>query len=311
MADFNLDVDTTPMAHTVDSVRGHVNGVTTAVVAMEAAVIASEREASRNICENVDSGFYMQIRSQISQKSVAAYSEMISKQMLLMQQAKLLESKKKQMENDYNMISKRYGKLFNSLNKALETRIKELDKPAMTIAETKKRLVFDKLKDSSSLLISAADETTVTAQTALGGKLKQKTRNTMHALSGSVLENQSYSGKLQRMLQNKKTMHGGSEDQDFYLLPVIFSTAESFLNKESIKETVYSAHAPFWQNNTPIVTAVTNAQTDFSWTSAGDGERETVKKEFTSLLEKEQLEKRTIDEIMRLFEQTHWEVLEK
>jgi hypothetical protein len=279
---------------------------------MEAAVIATEREASKNICENVDSGFYMQIKSQISQKSVAAYSEMTSKQMLLMQQVKILEAKKKQMENDFNMVSRRYDKLFKSLNKALETRIKELDKPAMAIAEVKRTLVFDKLKDSSSMLLSAADETVVTAQTALSGKLKQKTRNTMHALSGSVLENQSYTGKLRRILQNKKGEHSGSDAQDFCLLPVIFSATESFLNKENIKETVYSAQAPFWQSTTPIVTAVTNAQSDFAWDVISNEEREAIKKEFIALLEKEPLDQqREGGEIMRLFDQTQWEVLKK
>jgi hypothetical protein len=311
MAEFNINVDTTPMARSVDSVRGHVNGVTTAVVAMEAAVIATEREASKNICKNVDSGFYMQIKSQISQKSVAAYSEMTSKQMLLMQQVKILEAKKRQMENDFNMVSRRYGKLFKSLNKALETMIKELDKPAMAIAEVKRTLVFDKLKDSSSMLLSAADETVSTAQTALSGKLKQKTRSTMHTLSDSVLENQSYTGKLKRMMQNKKSPNSGSEALDFCLLPVIFSSSESFLNKENIKETVYSAQSPFWQNVTPIVAAVTNAQSGFSWDEISEEKREVIKKEFIALLEKEPIDQRETGEIMRLFEQTRLEVLKK
>ena len=162
------------------------------------------------------------------------------------------------------------------------------------------------------MLLSAADETVVTAQTALSGKLKQKTRNTMHALSGSVLENQSYTGKLQRILQNKKGEHSGSDAQDFCLLPVIFSATESFLNKENIKETVYSAQAPFWQSTTPIVTAVTNAQSDFAWDVISNEEREAIKKEFIALLEKEPLDQqREGGEIMRLFDQTQWEVLKK
>jgi hypothetical protein len=57
MANLHFTVDTTPMARSVDSVRGHVNGVTTAVTAMEAAVIATEQESARTISENVDRGF--------------------------------------------------------------------------------------------------------------------------------------------------------------------------------------------------------------------------------------------------------------
>jgi hypothetical protein len=113
------------------------------------------------------------------------------------------------------------------------------------------------------------------------------------------------------MLQNKKSRHSGLDVQDFCLLPVIFSATESFLNKENIKETVYSAQAPFWQNITPIVTAVTNAQSDFSWHVINNEEWGAIKKEFIALLEKEPIDQRESGEIMRLFDQTQWEVLKK
>jgi GMP synthase PP-ATPase subunit len=139
MASLHFDVDTSPMARTVDSVNGHVNGVTVAVTAMEAAVIAAERKSSQTICENVDNGFYVLVKSQIGQKAVAAYSEMNSKLGILAQILKALDGIKNQMQADYNMICRRYHKLFQSLNNSLETRIRELDRPAMKIAETRKR----------------------------------------------------------------------------------------------------------------------------------------------------------------------------
>ncbi|MDR3138473.1 MAG: hypothetical protein LBT95_02245, partial [Treponema sp.] len=140
MATLHFDVDTSPMARTVDSVNGHVNGVTVAVTAMEAAVIAAERNSSRTICENVDNGFYILVKSQISQKAVAAYAEMNSKLGILSQLLKALDNIKNQMQADYNMICRRYRKLFQSLDNSLETRIRELDRPAMKIAEIKNSL---------------------------------------------------------------------------------------------------------------------------------------------------------------------------
>jgi hypothetical protein len=307
------------MARTVDSVKGHVNGVTTAVTAMEAAVIATERKASRTICENVDNGFYTLVRSQISQKAVAAYTEMTTKQMTLLQLAKALDAVKKQMLADFNMISKRYNKLFQSLNRALETRVRELDRPSMNLANIKRSLVFDKLKDNASLVFSASNETLFTAQTSLGGKLKQKTRDAMQTLSGAVSENLSYTDKLKRILvqdrQNGTNAPGRTADlsaqSDFRFLPVVFSAAESFFKKGETIESVYAAKAPAWPSAAPVVSAAENAKGGLLWAAANDEERELIKKEFLALCEKGNLAEREAREIMRLFEQSRWEALKK
>jgi esterase/lipase len=126
---------------------------------MEVAVIAAEKNAAQTICENVDNGFYILIKSQISRKAVAAYSEMNSKAGILTQLLKALDNIRSQMQADFNMICRRYNKLFQSLNKSLETRVKELERPAMRLAEIKSAFVFDRLKNDSSLLVSAAEET--------------------------------------------------------------------------------------------------------------------------------------------------------
>jgi hypothetical protein len=66
----------------------------------------------------------MLVKSQISRKAVAAYTEMASKQGILLQLAKALDRVKRQMEDDFNMITRRYAKLFNSLNNLLTWRKK-------------------------------------------------------------------------------------------------------------------------------------------------------------------------------------------
>ena len=47
MAEFDFVVDTTPMAETVSSVSNHVTATTAAVVAMQTAVIASEKASAK------------------------------------------------------------------------------------------------------------------------------------------------------------------------------------------------------------------------------------------------------------------------
>jgi hypothetical protein len=312
MARYDFTVDTSPMAQTVDTVRSHVNGVTVAVTAMETAVIAAERSASKNICENVDKGFYTLMKSQLSQKAVAAYTEMTSKEAILFQLAKALDGVRNQMQGDYNMICRRYHKLFRSLNKALETRIRELDRPAMKIAEIKKSLVFDRIKNDSSLLFSAAEETLSVSQTAASGKLKQKTSDAIKTLYESAVESRSYNDKLKSIFfkeSDRTDDRPVSADGDCYFLPVIFSSAESFLNSNDAIENIYTAQTDQWRNSGPVIAELDRMQAGLNWIALTADEKETIKKEFVRFCEEDNPDERTGREIMRLFEETSWEVL--
>ena len=304
MADLQFTVDTSPMAKSVDTSRGHMTAVTVAVTAMQAAVIAAERKSSKTICENVDNGFYMLVKSQISQKAVAAYTEMTSRQVNLLQLGKALDGVKRQMESDYNMITKRYAKLFQSLNKALETRVKELDRPAMQLAETRKSIVFEKLNNDSSMLFSISNEALPFAHAALSGKLKIKTKETMQTLTDSITENSSFSDKLDSILVREGNELSASDD--VFFLPAIFVKTDSLLNTSDSIENVYTAQADIWQNTAPVVSEISRTQNDMKWTNAESGEKGRVRSEFISLCEKT-TEDRVAKEMLRLFDESVWE----
>lgn len=57
MATFDIVVDTSPMANSLDNVNSNVRNVTASVVAMESAVVVAQERASEHICQNVDNGF--------------------------------------------------------------------------------------------------------------------------------------------------------------------------------------------------------------------------------------------------------------
>jgi len=306
MADFNFTVDTTPMARSVDSAGSHINGVNAAVIAMEAAVIATERASSRTICENVDKGFYMLVKSQISQKAVAAYTEMTSKQVTLLQLAKGLDRIKKQMESDYYSIAKRFAEHFNSLNKSLETRVRELDRSAMQLAEIRKNMVFDRLKDEGSMLFSASSEAIPLAQTALAGKLKQKTRDTMLTLSESINEDLSYNAKVDSILVKHEDY---SDSSDIRYLPAVFLATDSLLNPDDSIESVYTADV--MENTAPLVSEINRVQNALSWTALDKDEKDAVRREFMALCEKEANEERLAKEMIRMFDASSWEVLKQ
>lgn len=74
MAKYDVTVDTRDMANKIDTVSDKVSGVTTAVVAMEAAVIAAERDATNKLCKRLNKGFFSLVASQIEQKNATALS---------------------------------------------------------------------------------------------------------------------------------------------------------------------------------------------------------------------------------------------
>jgi hypothetical protein len=306
MADFQFTVDTSPMARSVDSAGSHINGVNAAVIAMEAAVIATEKASSRTICENVDRGFYMLVKSQISQKAVAAYTEMTSKQVILLQLAKGLDRIKQQMENDYHSIAKRYAEHFNSINKSLETRVRELDRSAMLLAEIRKNMVFDRLKDDSSMLFSASSEAIPIAQTALAGKLKQKTRDTLLTLSESINEDLSYNEKVGSILVKHEDY---SDSSAIRYLPAVFLATDSLLNPDDSIESIYTADV--MENTAPLVSEINRVQNALSWTALDKDEKDAVRREFLALCEKEANEERLAKEMLRMFDASSWEVLKQ
>lgn len=128
--DINIFVDTQPFDASVHNVNTSVDLLTGAVVATEAAEIASRHRNSKKVADTILDGFFSYIRSEISQQ-VAELSQNIDAH--LMHLKELMNSclrKKAQMEGDYQRISNRYSKIFEDLNQELSNRIYELDKPA-------------------------------------------------------------------------------------------------------------------------------------------------------------------------------------
>jgi hypothetical protein len=213
------------------------------------------------------------------------------------------------MEGDFNMITKRYAKLFQSLNKALEARIKELDRPAMQLAEVKKAMVFDKFKDDSSTLFSISDEVIPLAQAALSGKLKQKTREALKILSDSIRESSSYGKTVESILIKNENDY--SEGANFHYLPTVFCVTDSLLNLNDSIENIYTPQSDVWKNHVSVVSGINRVKNELSWEDVNKEEKNTTRKEFLALCEKETSDERLSKEIIRLFDESSWEVLNK
>lgn len=174
MAYISRTLDTNPMARTLDTVSNHVIGTTAAVTAMKAAVIKAEEDAADLVCDNVNKGFYTLIHSQISQKIAKLKSEVDSHLLRLHQLNKQLLSIRGRMGRDYGMISERYITLFNRINKNLENRVYELDKPTVTFAVKDISTISNRTKLLTAVAPLAQTESISTSQRILASNIKYR-----------------------------------------------------------------------------------------------------------------------------------------
>ncbi|MDR2466584.1 MAG: hypothetical protein LBD35_04250 [Prevotellaceae bacterium] len=125
-----VHVDTAPFDRSVANCGDRVNALTRAIAEAEAAKIASTNRNATKIAETVTSGFLQTVRAEIGMQ-IAELSQKIDAGLLhLRELAKSCLAKRKQMERDYSRIANRYLKIFDDLNRELENRITELNKPA-------------------------------------------------------------------------------------------------------------------------------------------------------------------------------------
>jgi len=127
--DVNIYVDTKPFDDSVENCNTNVNLLTGAVVATEAAQIASIDKNAQKVGKTIVEGFFGYIRSEISQQIAELTQGIESQLMHLRELSKAVVDKKRQMEGDFMRISSRYIKIFDDLNNELSNRIFELDKP--------------------------------------------------------------------------------------------------------------------------------------------------------------------------------------
>lgn len=162
------------MARSLDHVSKRVDGTTAAVVAMQTAVIKAQSDAADDVCRNVNKGFYALIHSQISQKIAKWKSEVDSLQLQLNQQRRQLDNIRARMERDYVMITRRYSKLFGTLNRALQRRVHELDKAAFKFAVTEIDTLENRGKQLTATVPVGQTESLATSQRLMASNIKYR-----------------------------------------------------------------------------------------------------------------------------------------
>jgi hypothetical protein len=125
-----IRVDTDPFDRSIAGCNNTVDRLTGAVVATEAAQIASIKENAKKVANTIIAGFFKNIRFEISAQLMELTQKIEAHLMHLHELSKQLKAKQVQMEADYSRTANRYIKIFDDLNDELSNRIYELAKPA-------------------------------------------------------------------------------------------------------------------------------------------------------------------------------------
>jgi hypothetical protein len=279
MAYIDCLVDTNPMAAEINSVSHHIKGTTTAVVAMQTAVVVAEAKAADHVCKNVNKGFFTLIRSQISQKMAKLQSEVDSHLMQLNQQKKQLLAIKGRMERDYNMISGRYNKLFTGLNQNLKQRIFELDRPTVDFAVREVEKVSNRTKYLTATVPVTQLESLAISQKIIASNVKFRGMKVIGSMTHFLSDMNE-----QKRLTAKILLPAGAKAANASLaVPVIISEMnfDKFDNK-NLDVTVSTV-----QLNAATQSAVKNTVdqniNNLQWQETADIETE-VKSEFSKVL---------------------------
>ena len=285
-------VDTAPMAAELHSVSNHLKGTTAAVVTMQTAVIAAENKGANKVCSNVNRGFFTLMRSQISQKIANKQSRVEALIMQLGQQKRQLLSIKTNMEREYGRIAERYLRIFTSINKELESRIRQIDQPVFELVNKHMMTSSNRMNALSGWVTTSQAEGITQSQQILVSKMKH---NAQVALEQST-EFLSQIGE-QRVLTGKVLISNpmGNESKTCQIPVVIWET----LNDNSgIPRTEVNTPEALAKIHSDQINNVIRESETLPW---GEDQSSMVAEEFMSIVDSSASTPRVKDMIKKMF----------
>lgn len=285
-------VDTAPMAAELQSVSNHVKGTTAAVVTMQTAVIDAENKGANKVCSNVNRGFFTLMRSQISQKIANKQSRVEALIMQLGQQKRQLLSIKTNMEREYGRIAERYLRIFTSVNKELESRIRQIDQPVFELVNKHMMTSSNRMNALSGWVTTSQAEGITQSQQILVSKMKH---NAQVALEQST-EFLSQIGE-QRVLTGKVLISNpmGNESKTCQIPVVIWET----LNDNSgIPRTEVNTPEALAKIHSDQINNVIRESETLPW---GEDQSSMVAEEFMSIVDSSASTPRVKDMIKKMF----------
>ena len=298
MASFNFTVNTDPMANEIKKVSNHVDAVSGSVVAMQMAVIKAEKEGADAVCRNVNNGFYSLMQSQISQKIAALTSRIEAKLIDMSQQAMALRNIQNRMERDYNMISRRYNKLFNSLNTSLLARIYELDKPVVSMVNKDMALVDSRVKNILGSISVNQGESILSSQIILASKTKNDGAMAIKAMHQFVRDVNMHAKQSDAVVSDIEI-----SDVDELFLPIVITESSNEIG--ALSTNYYAPISSVETIDNVIVHSARQEAIDIThngnWQIILSDDRITLDSEFSTILLDASLDERVRREISKMY----------
>lgn len=289
-----IDVDTNAFDASVGHCNNAVNALTGAVVATEAAQVESKRQASKQIASTIVKGFFDYVGADLSQKIKELSSKCESLFIALMGHKDNCLSKSKQMQDDYNRISKRYSKIFEDLDKETVSRIEVLDKPTFQFAESAQNLV-DRNSNTELLGIStiSANEN-IKLETVLScSHVKQQ---------ASVLLDKAncYLQGTYRLANSVRDMLDDAQAEKDILLPVMF--VESVKNIENKETRIIGTDDSFTPSGDAVDSTLRSKfmSKDVEWGNMNSNDFDKVISYLNAEVQSDQMDDRTLKTMLGL-----------
>jgi cell division septum initiation protein DivIVA len=302
MATFTYTVDAQLLARELDTLSAHVDKTTDAVVTLQEAVIAAEKQAADHICDKLNKGFFTLIRSQISQKIARLQSEADSLLMQLNRQKKTLVDAQSRMEGDYGRISSRYLKLFDGLNVNLRQRIFELDKPILDCAVKEAERLANRTRYLTATVPVAQLESLSAGQQISAARVKYCGLHVIHSMKKFLCRMSDQQKVINRIL----LPNGGAIDAALWI-PVIISETNHDKSGHTSVDIAVSAPVPAKTTQSAIKSAIMQDIDRLAWRPE-EINRE-VRSEFNKILSDSTAPQRVKDVIHNLFRSTPYQTL--
>ena len=291
-----VHVDTNDFDRSVSSCNASIHGLTAAVVATEAAQVQAKKEASRKIADTIIKGFFSYVGADLAQKIKELAAKCEATFMELMDQKQTCITKTTQMQNDYEMISRRYGKIFEDLDKETVSRIEQLDKPAFQFADMA-QAVADMGCDSDMLgLATVSANENLQLETLLAcSHVKMQAKRLIEEANGYLKGTYKLNKSVSDMLTDE------SEEHDIHL-PVIYLETVNPDNQNV--SSIYGADSSFAPSGDSFDS---NLRSQFisggvEWEEMTSEHKENTMTYFNSLLQDSQLDERIQKTILGLME---------
>ena len=308
----DIVVDTSDLAERLNDVRDEVRetthaveGTNTSVNTMTATVCAAEAAAAESVNRNVTAGFRNLIGMQLAQRRIESFSEVQAKCLLLNSFNDMLAHLNKQLQGDYERITKRYSKILQTLADSLKARIYNLDAPAAQIADLGYQGIINRVLTGAAPVVQLDQDVQPLGNMVVMARCKEDCRKSMEVLKSMVLDIRQLRNDLEQSVRNVPLNSSCRR-----ALPMIVMESED-LNVPDFQKTDIQLGDSEEQKRIlkPVKESYERKAKAFQWQN-GDKAGKTISSKILEIASRENIDDRTRQVIQNLVDHASWQSLE-